>query len=230
MPAVPVRAQLGTAAGGELLAELGFLHVPGPPMDVAPAYLFVALRRRPTLRHYDPERVEYWVTEGGRGHQATVDWLTRTPRESDFSWGNLRVVDRLGVANEWATFGGTLATGRSGDTRVLVFTSDAPILARAGHSQEGDPLANAIAAWFARVRAAAGSQAGVEQRFAGLTEVARYAAFIAAATNLSRAKERRTGWPVPMLAMLRGEQRRLERTAPADWAAGAAFSGAGIDW
>ncbi len=46
----------------ELLADWGFLADPDLPNRPGPAFLLVAIRAKPTLRHYDPELVEYWVT------------------------------------------------------------------------------------------------------------------------------------------------------------------------
>ena len=48
------------------IAEWGFLANPDLPDRPGPAYLLVALRAAPTLRHYDPESIEYWVTRDGQ--------------------------------------------------------------------------------------------------------------------------------------------------------------------
>ena len=72
--------------GAQLLAQLGFLLVPGPPSEHGPAYLLVALRRQPTLRHFDPQRVDYWVSDDGRGTRASLDCATHMPLQADFSW------------------------------------------------------------------------------------------------------------------------------------------------
>jgi hypothetical protein len=58
---------LGLAEAAARLADLGFLASPDLPDRPGPAFLLVALRDRATLRHYDPEIVEYWVTREGRG-------------------------------------------------------------------------------------------------------------------------------------------------------------------
>ena len=47
---------LDTSIAHVLLANLGFLLVPGPPLDHGAAYLLVAVRAKPTLAHFDPER------------------------------------------------------------------------------------------------------------------------------------------------------------------------------
>ena len=90
------------------LADWGFLASPDLPDRPGPARLLVAIRPVPTLRHFDPELVEFWVSEEGRGCPATISYATTMPLERDFSWGGVRIVDRLHVSNEYLTFGGRL--------------------------------------------------------------------------------------------------------------------------
>jgi hypothetical protein len=80
------------------LADLGFLAGPDLPDRPGPAYLLVALRDLPTLRHYDPEAVEYWVTQQGRGVRASLTRFTPLPVDRTFSWGMIRLYDRLSVS------------------------------------------------------------------------------------------------------------------------------------
>ena len=47
----------GPVEAAQRLADWGFLAEPDLPDRPGPAYLLVALRDRPTLRHYDPEVV-----------------------------------------------------------------------------------------------------------------------------------------------------------------------------
>ncbi len=47
--AVPMSTQVGTGDAGQLLPDVGFLLVPGPPFDTGVAYFLVALDPRPTL-------------------------------------------------------------------------------------------------------------------------------------------------------------------------------------
>ena len=62
------------------LDHWGFLAYPDLPDGPGPAFLIVALRSAPTLRHYDPEAVEYWVTEDGCGARRTMSRATPMPR------------------------------------------------------------------------------------------------------------------------------------------------------
>jgi hypothetical protein len=213
-------ATVTPAIGAELLSQLGFLHVPGPPLAPAPAYLLVALRRRPTLEHFDPERVEYWASSRGRGVHASLDWTIRSLPAGAYSWGLIRVVDRLAVSNEYVAFGGQLDLETIADTKVAVFNSDAPILARGGHSQGWDPWADDLAAFFAKLRAAAGTDVGVERRLDELSPVARYAFFVAASVARYRASATLTAWKPQTVALLAREARRLSSEAPAEWEAG----------
>ena len=214
-------APLGPEVGGELLEELGFLHVPGPPYAEGRAYLFVALRRRPTLRHFDPERVDYWLTDEGRGVRASVDWFSRLPAESEFAWGSLRVIDRLGMSNDYVTFGGTIGVGAQGGTKICVFGSSAPIMSRGGHSQGWDPGAEEAAAFLARLRAAAGRSIEFERRLAALSPEAIYAAYVADSRARYRDSRTLADWRPRTLSSLRREEDRLRGHSPADWTSGA---------
>ena len=91
------------------------------------------------LQHFDPEAVDYWVTERGRGERRTLTHATPMPRSEDFAWGLIRLVDRLGISNEYLTFGGHLDAASVDDVVVAAFTSPAPLLRRGGHSQGGRP-------------------------------------------------------------------------------------------
>lgn len=56
----PAAADLDPVTAAPLLADLGFLSSSDLPDRPGPAYLLVALRDAPTLRHYDPE----WSSTG----------------------------------------------------------------------------------------------------------------------------------------------------------------------
>jgi hypothetical protein len=215
---------LDPLVGADLLADLGFLHVPGLPLAGPPAYLFVALRPQPTLRHYDPERIDYWCSAEGRGIHLSLDRTADQLGDSEFAWGKIDVVDRKGIANYYVSFGGLLRTRRAGDVLLAVFSSPAPIAACGGHSQEWDPLAGEMAAFVARLRAAAGASAAFEQRLATLTPSALYAGFVC--DELARHVNGRgevVGEGRPM-DLLRGERQRLVDERATEWAAGQALA------
>ena len=75
----PDEVQPNLAVAAQRLAPWGFLADPDLPDRPGPASLIVALRERPTLRHYDPEVVEFWSTEDGRGAHETITRKTRVP-------------------------------------------------------------------------------------------------------------------------------------------------------
>jgi hypothetical protein len=139
---------------GRLLANLGFeLLEPDEHPTQEAAHLLIALRAAPTLAHFDPERVEYWITDSGRGRRQAMDRESRIPIASDFAWGQISLVDRLGVRNEFLSFGGSLRAQAAADGTVYVdFASHAPILRWSGHSQTSDPIANEAGAFFARIK------------------------------------------------------------------------------
>lgn len=212
--------ELGPTVGRELLDELGFLLVPGPPLVVGRSYLFVAIRPQPTLRHFDPERVEFWATPAGHGVPAVVEWATREAAAGEHSWGPIRVIDRLGAMNEFATFGGELLVARPPEAKIVAFSSAAPIVACGGHSQEWAGGGREIQGFLGRVRAAADPRGPLEQRIAALSPTARYAAFLADALERGRRGEQQTGWSSGARPVLERERARLEAESATDWASG----------
>ena len=94
------------------------------------------------------------------GHSRTTVTM---PQSEDYSWGLIRLVDRLGVSNEYLTFGGHLDAALIDDVVVAAFASQAPLLRRGGHSQGWDAGADAIGAFFARLMVAVDFKPGFEQ-------------------------------------------------------------------
>ncbi len=178
MTAVGLAPRLDPTTAEPLLASLGFVANSDLPDRPGPAYLLVAIRPDPTLRHYDPERIDYWVTDGIHGRRRDLTRDARLPIETEFSWGLIRIVDRLDVSNEYLAFGGRVAAAAVDDTVIAVFTSAAPILRRGGHSQGWDHGAACAGAYFARVLLAIDYSPGFEARFSAAEPVARYAAFV----------------------------------------------------
>lgn len=216
--------------GAELLEQLGFLHVPGGAAGRAAAYLFVYLRKRPTLEHYDPETVHYWVASDGRGLAEELSRNTPMPLRTDFSWGTIRLVDRLRVSNEYVSFGGDLTADRVDGSVVGVFHSPAPLLLRGGHSQGWDLGAESIAAFFGRLRAACGAVPGLESAVAQASPLARYAAFLADAMARYRSSEMLRTLDSLSWRWLEFEERHMRQDQPAEWAAGALLVAyAGLD-
>lgn len=199
------------------LTDWGFLVAPDLPDRPGPAYLLVALRAAPTLRHYDPEKVEYWASAEGRGVRRTLSRDSRMPLDAEFSWGLIRVVDRLGVSNEYVTFGGHLAAAVVDGATYAVFASEAPLLRRGGHSQAWDEGADRLAAFFGRLLLAVDIEPGFEARAAAATPLTRYAAFIDdVAGRYRRSAELRERDP-RFWTLVRAEVTRLERDHERDW-------------
>ncbi len=163
-----------------MLANLGFeLVEPDRSRDDETSHLLAALRPKPTLHHFDPESIDYWVTEGPRGRAAHLDRETRFPVVSDYAWGRITLTDRLTVKNEFLSFGGTMRAQMTDDTTVLVdFSTHAPILRWSGHSQTTDPLAAEVGAFFARVKVPIDFVPGAEALVSKATPRTLYCAFI----------------------------------------------------
>jgi hypothetical protein len=221
----PAAFELDPASAAPLLADLGFLASSDLPDRPGPAYLLVALREAPTLRHYDPEAVEYWVSEGDRGVRRTLTRRARVPIHSDFSWGLIRIVDRLRVTNEYLAFGGRLSADDVDGAVVAVFSSPAPLLRRGGHSQGWDRGADSLGAYFGRLMVPVDYAPGFERRMARADPGSRYAAFVADAMDRCRASAAiRAGQP-ELWSLLRSEEQRLRTERPTEWAAGDALRG-----
>ncbi len=212
-------APIDPAAAARLLADLGFFAHPDLPNVAGDAYLLVALRDRPTLRHFDPERVDVWVNRGSRGSRLEIARQT-APLQTEFSWGSIVIVDRLGISNEYVACGGHLTVTDVGGVTIVVLVSSAPILRRGGHSQGWDQAAVDLAAFFGRVLLAVDYVAGFEARMAEAAPLARYAAFIAEAIARYRGSAPLRAAHADLWTLLGGEQARLLRDDPAAWAAG----------
>lgn len=219
MTRLPAHIDPATAAG--LLADWGFLVDPDLPDTPGPAYLLVAMRSTPTLRHYDPEAISYWVNdEHRRGTRTSVTYATRLPLEQDYTWGPISIIDRLGVTNEYLTFGGHLSAQRIDDAAVYVFSSPAPLLRRGGHSQGWDQAAQNVGGFLGRVRAAAGYARPFEIRAADIDPLTRYAAFVREQmVRYRRSAYLRDRYPA-LWSLMVAEERRLMRDHPAEWSAG----------
>ena len=222
--AAPVlRDPIDPAVAAGQLADWGFLAHADLPDGAGDAYLLVALRDRPTFRHFDPERVELWVTRDGRGVPLVI---TRATPDLDlvFSWGTVRIVDRLSVSNEYVVFGGRLRSTHVDGMVVVSMVSPAPILRRGGHSQGWDEAAVDLGAFFGRVMVAVDFVPGFEARIAAAGPVARYAAFVSdCVTRYAAAEALRRERP-GLWRLIRSEAERLRICEPAAWADGVALA------
>lgn len=211
------------AAAGRLLADLGFSLVnsdrPGAPGG---SNLVVALRDRPTLRHFDPELLRVWVSRAGRGVVLEMTRTTPRPADLEVEWGHLHVVDRLEVENRFLSFGGRLESGDLDRTTALaILRSPGPIVRWGGHSQGVDPVAAAIGAFFGRLIVPVGLHPGAERELAVADPAALYAAFLRSETERRRRALRLAGDTAPAFgAWLTSEATRLAGRDPVAWAAG----------
>ncbi len=201
------------------LAHLGFVLRDGslPGSQPGPR-LLVALRDEPTLEHFDPEVVTCWQAREGRGELVTQDRGTTSPGPGSWSWGPIRVTDRVPVSNGFLGFGGSLLRDADDDrTTYLALTSRAPIVRWAGHSQGVDPLADEIGAFFARLMVPVDFQPGAESRIAAADPEALYAVFLHHSIDrLGRSRRLREADP-RTARWLEHEGHRLAHEHPRHW-------------
>ncbi len=210
--------------GLAFVRDLGFELVHGDRPDrPAGANLIVALREEPSLHHFDPERIDYWSSEHGRGVRRTIDRYGDEPTHP-VAWGMVRLVDRLGVENAFFTFGGTMRVGDPDAlTRVTVLGSRAPVMRAGGHSQGKDVRADEVGAFFARLRAVVGADVALEARVLEAPPLALFAALIASVRE-SIEEHRALGDARPGYdAWSLEEMHRLEAAEPDGLAAGRAL-------
>jgi hypothetical protein len=130
------------------------------------------------------------------------------------------------VTNEFASFGGSLEVSRFDDELVAVFSSDAPIAARGGHSQGRDEAADEIAAFFARLRAAIGEDRALENLACSLSPVALYSAFLADTVERHRDLHGEVVGDLNIVRLVAREAARLRRTDAGQWHRGAPLAAA----
>ncbi len=213
-------AAIDPAIAAELLAGWGFLADPDLPAHPGPAHLLVAIRDRPTLHHFDPELIEFWTTVRDRGVRQTLNGLSPMPLETSFSWGAIRIVDRLRVSNEYLTFGGHLSAASIGGAVIAVFTSPAPLLRRGGHSQGWDPAAENLGAFFGRLKIAVDYAPGFEARVGRAEPVARFSCFLADLAHRYGASPELRATDPGLWQLIQSEEARLRREHRHAWADG----------
>ncbi len=164
----------------QLMAHLGFVAFRTPPGAATPdTCLMAMIHDVPTLRHFDPERASFWVLDDDHGRIEVVDRDTPMPLSRPFSWGRIRLIDRLGMRNSFVGFGGWLDGERVGPgATLLIFSSQAPILRLPGHSQLPDGAADQALTFFGRMVPRLWSSPDMEALVADAGPEALHAAFL----------------------------------------------------
>ena len=142
------------------------------------------------------------------------------PLDMEFSWGLIRLVDRLEVSNEYLTFGGHLSAAHVDDATVAVFHSPVPLLRRGGHSQLWDEGADHLGAFFGRVAASAAMDSGVAAELCSVDEYVRYSAFLADVVDRYRYSSALRVENGRIWALLRAEETRMRLEHAPAWQAG----------
>jgi hypothetical protein len=207
-------------AASALVAELGFRLVEGRGGVDDDGHLLVALRDRPTLRHFDPESVSYYAPVGDGAKLTTLDAIHRGPfgatSDTPVLWGQVLVVDRIPVQNRFLTFGGSLRSiNVDPGLTLLDLWSPAPIVRWGGHSQGTDSLTQAIGAFFARLMVPIDFNPGAEARIDATPPGVLYCAFLLDATRRARQAAQRGFAGTDLEAWLAGALRHVRMDVPA---------------
>jgi len=210
------------APAAEALRDLGFTLLNSDrPSAPGGSQLLVALRDRPTLRHFDPESLTCWVAASGRGLALPID--RHTPAgERQTLWGHLHVVDRLEVENRFLTFGGTLRIADvDAGFRVVQHVSPGPVVRWGGHSQGSDALAGEIGAFFGRLIVPVDYVPGGEARLAAEPPEHLYTAFLRDTMARRRDATRRVDpdRDIQLRSWISAEAARIRGVHPAWWEA-----------
>lgn len=205
-----------------VIHDLGFSIVTAVDrLNPAATELVVAVREAPTLRHFDPEVVDFWVPESGRSRPREIDRDSRMPFAGRFEWGRISIADRLGLTNQWLSFGGTVrAADLDDDTTVVLFHSPAPIQRWSGHSQGLDLMTTEMGAFFGRLMIPIDFEPGAEARLVATDPFVLYCAFVAEAVAREGRSHRLIQSDRPFAAHVGSEARRLRSADPQAWAAG----------
>lgn len=188
-------------AAQALTADLGFRLIEPDPTgrrgSATEGHLLVALRDRPTLRHFDPEEISFY---GPAGSGAALTTVARLPagstRRRPVLWGHVHVVDRVPVENRFLTFGGELSLAGIDDALTLAhLRSPAPIVRWGGHSQGTDDLTLAMGAFFGRLIVPVDFQPGGAARIDAAPPAVLFAAFLCDAVGRSASMSRLLGDP-----------------------------------
>ena len=218
------------AGAAVLLRDLGFTLINSDrPWAPEGSHLLVALRAVPTLHHFDPEALTYWTTGVPHAGQARIDrpTLARSPlgvaggstgdvgASRRVLWGHVHAIDRLEVENRFLTFGGELRIAEvDPSTTVLDLHSTGPIVRWGGHSQETDPLAAEIGAFFGRLIVPVDYTPGAERRLTDADPEVIYSAFLQWADARLDRIAAATGQRSPVESLIDREEARLRQSEP----------------
>jgi hypothetical protein len=206
--------------------RLGFVVVNGAtPGRPGGANLVVALRPTPTEAHFDPELIQYWESAGGRGRLVELTRQSHLPITRPYAWGTIHVVDRLNAFNSFLSFGGTIRVEAVGPAlAVAVFASPAPIVRWTGHSQEPDPMAGEVGAFFAEIRVPIDFKPEAEAQIAAATPVTLYAVLLQGLQHRLDASPALRASELAWAEEIDREAYRVHESAPGEWEAAQALA------
>jgi hypothetical protein len=138
------------------IEKLGYYLLP-KVRPTQPGYtgLLVAMRRVPTHRHFDPERLRVRLRdEHGFGAWRTLSLLSAEQHSQRVCAGMITLTDRIRKRVDFFSFGGSLEVSADEDETVYSLRSPAPVLWLTEHNESvADRLAAETSALLARIEA-----------------------------------------------------------------------------
>lgn len=139
----------------DLIEDWGYYTLEKPHPG-SPGYtgLVVAIRKKPTVKHFDPETVHLYRRDAyGLSKGTTVSLISPSEEETvHVCPGIIRLGDRTGKEVDFYTFGGSLETAVRPGEMVVVIRSPAPILELTGKEETvQDELAAETGALLGRI-------------------------------------------------------------------------------
>jgi hypothetical protein len=121
----------------ELVKDWGYYPFARPhPDSLGYGRLLVAIRRQPTGRHFDPQKLHLRLRdEYGLAKWSTLSWLSPLKGSGHACPGLVTLHDRSGKQVYFFTFGGALEATPGADEMVYELRSPAPILELTSHDE-----------------------------------------------------------------------------------------------
>lgn len=132
--------------------DLGYIFYPGPS-QFGEERLDVVLRREPTNKHFDPEKVHLKVNTSRSVQVLDIHHPWQPMGKTQLCLGHIRVIDRYQKFIDVFSFGGWVEITAVSDKTTCIITSPTPLLELTAGNTTAILLANEIDVQLAQLRA-----------------------------------------------------------------------------